>query len=128
MNARKLQRIMPQPRKHPIKCDEYGRSARKRAFDRFDRGERPSQVASEVGISALTAYRYYQSWKKCPQDFELCYKLMKEARKTFRVWPEGFARSLSEVIGIAPKRVAEELEKPWGLKRLLLGKAKAQQE
>ncbi len=116
---------MPQPRKYPIKRDEYGRSARKGAFDRFDRGERPSQVASKVGISALTAYRYYQSWKKCPRNLELWYKLMKEARKTRRVWPEGFARSLSEVLGIAPKRVAEELEKPWGLKRLLLGKVKA---
>ena len=116
------------PRKYPIRRDEYGRSAHMGAFARFDRGERPSKVALEVGISARTAYRYYQSWKKVPRDLELWYRLMKTARKAGRVWPQGFVERLALALGVPPEEVTEELQKPWGLKRLLVGRAKGHYE
>jgi len=55
-------------RKYPIKKDEYGRSARKRAFAAFNSGARPADVASEVGISLQTACRYFSDWKKLPKN------------------------------------------------------------
>ena len=56
--------LLRKRRKYPIKRNEFGESARRRAFDCFDRGLRPAQVANEVGISPRTACRYFADWKR----------------------------------------------------------------
>ena len=62
-------------RKYPIKYDKYGRSTRQRAFELFDEGWRPAQVARELNMIPRTAYRYFECWKKLPKDLETTYKL-----------------------------------------------------
>ena len=41
-------------RKYPIKRDEYGQSARSRAFAAFDAGKRPAEIYEQIGISKRT--------------------------------------------------------------------------
>jgi len=66
-------------RKHPIKRDDRGRSARQRAFKAFKGGSTPAQVATMVPISVRTARRYYADWKKLPQNLEMRYRILKAA-------------------------------------------------
>jgi hypothetical protein len=68
--------------RYPIKRDESGQSARRRAFDAFDEGLKPADVAPMVDISVRTAGRYFEGWKKLPQNFEMRYGLAKMALRT----------------------------------------------
>jgi hypothetical protein len=56
--------------RYSIKRDEYGRSARQRAFNAFDDGKWPAEVAKLVGISQRTARRYFADWKKIRQSLQ----------------------------------------------------------
>ena len=81
-------------------------------------------VAGQVGMPPRTAYRYFQDWKKQPRNLEMWYRMLRAVRHSGRVTPEEFARSLADVVGMTPEQVSKELEKPWGLKRLLSGKVR----
>ena len=108
-------------RKYPIKRDESGRSARRRAFELFDNGMRPAEVVRRVDISLQTAYRYFHDWKKVGGNLERQYQLARKIVKR----PAGFSAkaisTLAEALGMAEEEVIERLQKPWGLKQLLMG-------
>ena len=57
-------------RRHSIKRDAAGRSARQRAFELFGEGQRPSQVYRTIGIPARTAFRYFETFKKLRDRIE----------------------------------------------------------
>ena len=108
-------------RQYPIKRDDRGRSARQRAFEAFKQGAKPAEVAATVPISVRTARRYYADWKKLPESVEIRYRLLRVARKH----NSGFSQELIELLGaqleMPEAEVAERLERPWGLKKLLMG-------
>ena len=58
-------------RKYPIKKDETGKTARRRAFEAFDKGMRPAQVSRLVDISFRTACRYFTHWKRLPGHYQV---------------------------------------------------------
>jgi AraC-like DNA-binding protein len=117
-----LVKLRRKSRKYPIKLDEYGRSARRRAFDAFDQGLRPAQVAPLVDISLPTACRYFADWKKLPSNLEVRYRLAKAAYKSTREFSTDTMKLISAHLGMSEEEVAERLQKPWGLKQLLMGK------
>lgn len=109
-------------RKYQIKRDEYGRSARQRAFDDFDDGKRPAKVALMVGISFRTACRYFADWKRQPKNLQMRYRIAKAVLKNDREFREKTVKSLAANLGMSKAEVAMRLQRPWGLKQLLLGK------
>lgn len=117
-----LPRLRKRSRKYTIRRDEFGMSARRRAFEAFDCGKRPGEVAQTVGVSPRTAYRYFADWKKLPQNLELKYRMMKTVRKSSRDFSQKTVDLLSAHLEMSQEEVLERLEQPWGLKQLLMGK------
>ncbi len=109
-------------RQYPIKRDEFGRSARRRAFQLFDQGMRPAAVARLVDVKPKTAFTYFQDWKKQGGNLEGPYKVA----RTIMRRPGGFSPAvisiLAEELGMAEEEVVERLQKPWGLKQLMMGR------
>jgi len=108
-------------RRYPIKLDEYGRSARSRAFDYLEQGMRPAEVAPKVGISARTARRYYADLKKNGPCYGGRYRLF---RDMVAKW-EGSAdriTKLSQMYGMSREAFVRAIETPYGLRRILVGK------
>jgi len=122
MRTISLPKLRKKSRKYPIKRDEYGRSARHGAFDAFDEGKRPSEVARMVGISPRTAYRYFADWKKLPKNLGLSYRIAKTALKNHPEFSERTIRSAASYLDMSEAEVIERLERPWGLKQLMMGK------
>jgi hypothetical protein len=117
-----LPKLRRRSRKYPIKRDEYGRSARQRAFKVFDSGKRPGEVAQIIEISPRTAYRYFADWKKLPRNLELRYQMLKTVRERSKDFSQKTVDLLSSSLEMSEEEVMERLEKPWGLKQLLMGK------
>jgi len=115
-------KLKKKSRKYPIKRDEYGRSARQRAFDTFDLGKRPAEVSHLVGIGLRTVCRYFADWKKQPKDLELRYRIAKTAVKIDSEFSEQTIKVLATGLGMSEEEVVMRLQKPWGLKQLLMGK------
>jgi transposase len=117
-----VNKLRKKSRKYPIQRDITGRSARRRAFDAFDKGLRPAQVAKEEDIKPRTAYRYFEDWKKLPGNLELKYEAFKTLKERGIDFSEGTIELLTEGLGMSKEEVTERLQKPWGLKQLLMGK------
>ena len=115
-------KLRKRSRRYPIKSDEQGRSARQRAFEAFHCGKRPGEVVQMVEVSPRTAYRYFADWKKLPRHLELGYRMMKTVRKSSGEFSKETVESLSAYLEMPEEEVKERLEKPWGLKQLLMGK------
>jgi len=116
-----VNKLRKKSRKYPIQRDIFGRSARRRAFDAFDKGRKPAQVAKEENIKPRTCSRYYQDWKKLPQNLEMEYEALKTLKKRGIDFSEGTVELLTEGLGMSEEEVTERLQKPWGLKQLLMG-------
>jgi transposase len=116
-------RIKPKKksRKYPIKRDEYGRSARQRAFDAFDDGQRPAEVRGMVGISLSTACRYFADWKRQPKNLKMRYRIAKAILKNDREFSAETIKSLATGLGMSQEEVIIRLQRPWALKQLLVG-------
>lgn len=117
-----FKRLRNKGRKYPIKRDQLGRSARCRAFQLFDKGMRPAEVAPRVGVSTKTACRYYQDWKKRTPRLELRYGAWRYMLKNHPDLSEHVIRTLVSELDMPLEEVMLRLERPWGLKQLLLGK------
>jgi len=115
-------KLKKKSRKYPIKRDEYGTSARQRAFDDFDRGKRPAEVALVEGISLRTACRYFADWKKMRPNMRLTYRLHKAVLKSNDEFSEQLIEAIAANLGMSREEVIMRLQKPWGLKQLLMGK------
>ncbi|MFC1963407.1 hypothetical protein ACFLVL_02160 [Chloroflexota bacterium] len=111
-------------RKYPIKRDEWGQSARQRAFQLFDNGKRPVKVALMVGISKKTAFCYFQQWKKLPPKLENRCMFLRMWLKENREGSESLLMDIARALKMPVGELKANLEKPWGIKRLLMGKLK----
>ena len=105
-------KLKKKSRKYPIKRDEYGTSARQRAFEAFDQGKRPAEVALMVGISLRTACRYFSDWKKLPKNSELLYRIAKAGLKNELGFPEHVITTLAAKLGLSEEEVRVLLQKP----------------
>jgi len=117
-----LIKLRKKSRKYPIKRDRYGKSARRRAFDAFDRGLKPAQVTDELDISPRTAYRYFADWKKQPTKLELSYQLAKAIHKCQPEVENEVIERLAVKLKLPKEKIVERLQKPWALKQLVRGK------
>lgn len=109
-------------RRYPIKRDEYGYSARARAFDLFDLGRRPKDVCREVDISLTTACRYFHDWKKAGgrnarSRLSVTAQII---RRKLEVSDE-VVQKLAEYYDVSPDEIIARAQKPWGVLRLLRG-------
>jgi len=117
-----LRRFLRKGRKYPIKRDQFGESARRRAFALFEKGRRPAEVAPQVGISCKTACRYFQDWKKLPRNLEWKYSLARAMLKRKPEFSERIIKDIVDLLGLPLDEVKARLQQPWGTKRLLLGR------
>jgi len=115
-------KLFKRGRKYPIQRDQLGRSGRRRAFDAFDKGKRPAQVAREENIKPRTCFRYYQDWKKLPENLEMEYRAFRTLKKRGIDITEDNIELLAEGLGMSQEEVRRNLQRPWGLKTLLMGK------
>jgi hypothetical protein len=115
-----LSSLFRKSRRYPIKRDEYGRSARQRAFNAFDDGKRPAEVAKLVEISTKTACRYFADWKKIPKNYNQRYTLFKAIKNDTEL-SEKIIDEISKYLGISRNEVIERLHKPWAIKQYLMG-------
>lgn len=115
LNFNLLHKVFRKQRKYPIKRDDTGRSARSRAFELFNNGMRPSKAAPKIGISAKTAYRYYEDWKKYPRNY-------KQLQAMFRIWSKAgrttHIEELAKLLDMPVGELTERLEKPWGFRQI----------
>jgi len=107
-------------RKYPIKRDESGKTARRRAFELFEHGKMPAQVALIVGISVRTARRYFQAWKKLPRNLESKYMVVKKLLNSSPGYREKVVKTTCELLGLPEEEVRARFQEPWGLKRLMM--------
>ena len=117
-----MPKLRKRSRKHRTKRDEHGISARQRAFEAFDSGKRPGEVVQLVGISPRTAYRYFADWKQLPRNLELRYQIMRIVRKGSPEFSQKTVDLLGSSLEMSEEEVLKRLEKPWGLKQLLMGR------
>ena len=102
-----------------------GRSRRQRAFMLFDLRVRPAAAAPMVGLSKVTAFRYFQQWKRLPPLFEIKYKL---AKKCFRKLNQSerriIAKFLASELCTTEAEILAQLRKPWAIKQIVIGEWK----
>ena len=109
-------------RRYPIRRDERGRSARRRAFDLFDLNRTSAEAAREIGISLRTAYRYRSDWNGLQKNLETKYWLVRKTYQRKQGFSDEMVKKLSEYFGWSEEEVIVRLEKPWGIKQLVMGK------
>ena len=109
-------------RKYSIKRDSTGKSARRRAFELFDKGMRPAKVAPLIGLLPKTAYRYFEDWKKRPKDFEQRCNIARLLLKRDKNLSEKTLKEIAEVYGYPVNRLRLLLQEPWGLQLFVMGK------
>ena len=107
-------------RKYPIKRDEFGRTARRRAFELFDNGKRPAEVAYLVGIPKRTGFSYFQAWKKLPRNLESKYTVAKKLLNSSPGYREKVVKTICELLGLPEEEVRARFQEPWGLKRFMM--------
>jgi len=111
------------PPRHRAKSDEYGRSARQRCFDHFDRGKRPAEVRCLVPeVKEKTILRYFEDWKKLGKDFSMRHRQVRAYFKQGGDLSANMIKKLSEELEMPPVEVVARLHKPWGIHQLLTGK------
>ena len=110
-------------RKYPIKRDEQGKSARKRAFESFDKGLKPKEIGELCDISIATTRKYYADWKKLPERFGLIYQI---GRISIKAGTKEINKQLladfAGYLDISTEQLMQYLESPWGLHQLISGK------
>ena len=105
-------------RKYPIIRDEYGQSARSRAFELFEDGVQLNEISEEVGIKIQTVYKYHQQWMKNPhieQQLKYFGELFKKTAPERNKSIDLFASACR----ITPDELEAILAKPHGLRSLL---------
>ena len=120
IDLRRLYLRLFRRRRHPIKRDENGRSARQRAFDLFGKGQRPAQVSKIIPISLRTACRYFEDFKKLHHKlpYSTIRKLMRESPEI----SDNIIAILANSLEMDPKEVAARMQKPWGLMEAMKGR------
>lgn len=115
-------RLTRRKRRYPIRRDEHGRTARRRCFEHFDKGLRPAQVAKLEAMKFQTVCRYFADWKKMPKNLEEKYRLLKTLRKNNTGFSDNTIKALAEFLRLPEDTIILRLQKPWGLKQILMHK------
>jgi hypothetical protein len=116
-------------RKYPIKRDESGQSARKRAFAAFDESKKPEEVYCNIRISLRTARRYYADWKKLPENFTKNYELQRKLkRRGSPFYDDKTIMMAATELCISEEEVAYYLQQSWGLHKIIRGEFIADQD
>ena len=111
-------RYLHRGRKYPIKRDESGKSARRRAFERFEKGLGPAEVAPLVDVSKETARRYYQDWKKLPRKTRERYRVVHTLLKKNPEFSQRILKTASDMLDLPVGEVRRLIQRPWGLKQV----------
>ena len=106
-------------RKHPIKRDDSGRSARQRAFALFEEGLRPAEVARITRTSPRTMFRYFQDYKT--SHSRLPYRVLRQWVRANPEFSEQVIAMLGNTLGMSKEEVADRARRPWGLLQGLRG-------
>ena len=106
-------------RKHPIKRDESGRSARQRAFALFEEGLRPAEVARITRTSPRTIFRYFQDFRA--SHSRLPYQVLRRWVRENPEFSEQVIAMLANTLGMSKEAVSERAQRPWGLLQGLRG-------
>ncbi|MFC1871049.1 hypothetical protein ACFLYF_01410 [Chloroflexota bacterium] len=106
-------------RKYPIERDEYGQSLRQRAFNLFRIRYRPAQVSKMLPISARTACRYFEDWKKLTH--KIPFSNIKQLIKKNPEFSEYVIEMLAEHYGVSRETIVLRMQKSWGIMQLLKG-------
>lgn len=108
-------------RKYPIRCDEYGRSARKQAFSLFGWGYHPSQIYREgkIPVSKRTLFRYYEDWKK--ERRVISYSVLRRYMRRNPEFNQKTIEALSELLGLSIPEVILRMQRPWGVMQAMKG-------
>ena len=111
-------KIFHKSRKYPIVRDEYGRSARRQAFDLFTEGYRPSQIFKEclVPVSMETLLRYFEDWKK--QKHRTSRSILKNILMGNPDSTEKYVQMLADYFEVTPQEIILRIQKPWGIEQL----------
>ncbi len=107
-------------RKHPLKRDENGRSARQRAFELFGTGQRPAQVCKAIPISLRTACRYFQDYKRI--SHKIPYATIRKWVRENPEFSDKVIAMLATSLEMNTEEVLTRMAKPWGLLGALKGK------
>lgn len=106
-------------RKYPIKRDEYGRSARQRAFELFWEAKRPAEVRQMLPISMRTTCRYFEDWQKL--NDKISYSTIRKWTKERPEFKEKVITMVATSLGMSREEVIIRMQKPWGLMQLMKG-------
>ena len=101
--AQFFDRLAKKSSRGKAKRDQYGWSARQRAFYHFDKGLRPSQLP-DLGVAKKTIYRYYQSWKG--RYKESSWRILRKVLMD----PE-HGQEASNLLGISHEQLVEALKR-----------------
>ena len=115
------QLVSAEKRKYPIKKDDLGRSIRKRCFELFDLGIRPSEVRKKLNIKFKTACTYYYQWKKQPLGLEMQYPVVRKILKNKQGIRPMLMESIARELGVNQEEAETHLEKPWAIKQAIRG-------
>ncbi len=109
-------------RKYPIKYDEYGRSARERAFELFIQGYQPSQIFKQglLPVTRETLYRYFEDWKKLRH--QVPYSILRKYMKKNPDFSEKWIETVSNYLGVTKGAVILRMQEPWGIMDICRGK------
>jgi len=76
---------------------------------------------NSLSDNARLTYRYFGDWKKLPQNLGVRYHIAKAALKNHPEFSGTMIESVATYLGRSEEEVIVRLEKPWGLKQLLMG-------
>ena len=113
--------IFHKSREYPIIRDEYGRSARRQAFDLFIEGYRPSQIFKEnlIPVSMKTLLRYFEDWKK--QKHRTSRSVFRKIMMQNPEFTEKYVQMLADYFEVPPEDIIVRMQKPWGITDLSKG-------
>ena len=108
-------------RDYPIKRNEYGRSARRQAFDLFTERYRPSQISKEglVPISMKTLLRYFEDSKK--KKHRASRSILRKIMKINPEFTEKYVQMMADYYEVSPEDIMVRMQKPWGIEQLTRG-------
>jgi len=106
-------------RKHPVKRDKDGRSARQLAFSLFSTGKRPADVARTTGIPPRTVFRYFESFKK--QRHKLPYSTIRKWMKESPEFSDKVIALFATSLDMSPEEVVTRMQYSWGLLQAMKG-------
>jgi hypothetical protein len=108
-------------RRYPVKRDEAGKSARQRCFEMFEDRLPAPEIAEATGVTIGTVNKYHQQWKKQP-ELEKQHAYFRELLKKKAPAHERNIDLVARLCGVPREELETMLQKPHGLKRMMMGK------